>query len=368
MRGAHASILLDSMSAFVGLLEPAGRLIEANRASLDAAGVERRAVIGQPFWTTAWWRGLAGAQARLRASVAEASRGTFVRYDVEHWGHRGAEFVVVDFSLSPVRDPRGRVVRLVAEGRDITARKRVETEAIRRVSELELANRRLEAERERREDFLRAASHDLRSPMQALLLEAGRLQHRLRDPSQESERRSADRIAGAAGKMTAMLNDLAESGRLEHGPIELSRAPVPLDAFASRLLSASLGAAEASRIRLELPPDLPAADADPARLERIFLNLVGNALKYSAGEIRVRAAMRGAELCVSVSDAGPGIAPEDLPHVFERYYRGRQDAERDGLGLGLFIVRMLVEAHGGRVWAESGPEGSTFSFTIPAAR
>src|SRR6266545_4439683 len=277
------------MSAFVGLLEPAGRLIEANRASLDAAGVERRDVIGRPFWTTAWWRGLADAQARLRASVAEASRGTFVRYDVEHWGRRGAEFVVVDFSLSPVRDPRGCVVRLVAEGRDITARKRVETEALRRVSELELANRRLEAERERREDFLRAASHDLRSPMQALLLEAGRLQHRL---------------------------------------IELSRAPVPLDAFASRLLSTSLGAAEASRIRLELPPDLPAADADPARLERIFLNLVGNALKYSAGEIRVRAAMRGAELCVSVSDAGPGIAPEDLHHVFERYYRGRQDAER----------------------------------------
>ena len=97
-------------------------------------------------------------------------------------------------------------------------------------------------------------------------------------------------------------------------------------------------------------------------------NLVSNALKYAPGasEVLVSAAARGEEVAITVRDAGLGIAPEDLPRVFERFYRGKTTQKADGLGLGLFIVRLLVEAHGGRVWAESNPgEGAAFTFTLP---
>ncbi len=367
MQRGRASILLDSMTEFVGLLEPDGRLLEANRAALDAVAVQRGDVVGRPFWNTAWWRGLDEAQSRVRASVAEAARGTFVRYDVEHWGRGGTGVLVVDFSLNPVRDSRGRVAYLVAEGRDITHRKHAEADAHRNVRELEASNRRLAAERGAREDYLLAASHDLRGLVQTVLLQARRLQDRLRDASQEGERRTVERIAGAACKMTPLVNEVIQSARVEHGRIEPSLRPVALGPLVGHVVSESLECLDASRVRVDVPPALPPAHTDPALLERVLLNLIGNALKYSAGEVRVNAASLGPDLCVSVSDAGPGIPPEDLPHIFERYYRGRHGHPSDGLGLGLFIVRMLVEANGGRVWTESQGEGTTFRFTIPAA-
>jgi PAS domain S-box-containing protein len=367
MRPGRASILLDSMTEFVGLLEPDGRLLEANRAALDAVAVQRGDVVGRPFWETAWWQGLDEAQCRLRASVAEAAAGTFVRYDVEHWGQGGVRVLVVDFSLSPVRDSRGRIAYLVAEGRDITHRKRAEAEAHRKVSELEASNGRLAAEREARENYLLAASHDLRGLVQNVLCRARLLQDRLRDPSQHGERRTVERIADAACKMTPLVNEVIQSARVEYGRIEPSLRPVVLGSFIDDVVSASLEPLEAGRVRVDVPPSLPTANADPALLERVLLNLIGNALKYSAGEVCVNAAALGSDLCVSVSDRGPGITPEDLPHMFERYFRGRHGHASDGLGLGLFSVRMLVEAHGGRVWAESRGEGTTFRFTIPAA-
>jgi PAS domain S-box-containing protein len=360
-------MLLESMTEFVGLLEPNGRLLEANRAALDAVAVQRGDVVGRPFWDTAWWQGLDEARSRIRASVAEAAAGTFVRYDVEHWGRGGTGVLVVDFSLTPVRDSGGRVAYLVAEGRDITDRKRAEADASRNVWELEASKRRLAAEREAREDYLLAASHDLRGLVQTVLLQATRLQDALRDPSQESERRTVGRIAGAARKMSPLVDEVIQSARVEHGLVEPSLRTVALGSLVDNVVSSSLEPRDASRVRVDVPRGLPPAHADPALLERVLLNLIGNALKYSSGEIRLSAASLGPELCVSVSDTGPGIPPEDLPHIFERYYRGRHGHPCDGLGLGLFIVRMLVEAHGGRAWAESRGEGTTFRFTVPAA-
>ncbi len=102
----------------------------------------------------------------------------------------------------------------------------------------------------------------------------------------------------------------------------------------------------------------------------MLLNLVGNALKYSAGgtAVRVSAAASDGAIRVSVADRGDGVAADDLPHVFERFYRGKNTPRSDGLGLGLYLVRLLVEAHGGRVWAESAVgAGSTFFVSLPVA-
>jgi signal transduction histidine kinase len=117
-----------------------------------------------------------------------------------------------------------------------------------------------------------------------------------------------------------------------------------------------------------LGPDLPPIQADPARLERILVNLISNALKYSPpqSEVVVEVAVRPEGLAVSVADRGIGIAPEDLPHVFDRFFRARGARRPEGLGLGLYIARFLVELHGGTLAAESQlGGGSTFRVVLP---
>ncbi len=127
---------------------------------------------------------------------------------------------------------------------------------------------------------------------------------------------------------------------------------------------------DVSRIKVDIQSDMPQIAADPDRLERILMNLLTNALKYSAleTEVLLRAEKTDGEVTVSVTDYGMGIPPEDLPHIFERFYQPTAGRKAGGLGLGLYISKMLVEAHGGRVGVESElGRGSTFWFTLPLA-
>lgn len=227
-----------------------------------------------------------------------------------------------------------------------------------------------------REDYMRAIAHDLRSPLTVVLGQAQLLIRALTrgDPTDNQTERDRDRleaIVTGARRMNAMIQDLVDSARLESGQLRLS--PISLDlgqsvlAFARSLKTGP----EGERIRVEAPLDLPLVLADPDRLDRILANLVTNALKYSSADSPVAVSLVRAdrEIAVSVADRGPGIAPDELPHVFDRYYRTQATrASHEGLGLGLYITRGLVEAHGGRLWAESRlGAGSTFSFTLPLA-
>jgi signal transduction histidine kinase len=169
-------------------------------------------------------------------------------------------------------------------------------------------------------------------------------------------------------RMERMLRDLADSARSESGKLELAAEPVPLGAFVAGFLETAEGVLDVRRVQNAVPVALPPVFADPDRLDRILANLVGNALKYSHGAVVVRAEHANGEVRIAVADQGAGVAADDLPRLFQRYYRGQRH-EGEGLGLGLFIVRKLVEAHGGRIWAESRPgEGATFTFTLPVAR
>lgn len=228
--------------------------------------------------------------------------------------------------------------------------------------ELQVTIAELKQRTEQRDDLLRAVSHDLRSPLQVVVLQASRLAR----PAEGERGRLGEAILAAGRRMDRMLRDVADLARLDGGMVRLERRPVALRPAVADLLAQSEGALDAARVTNAVPEELPALDADPDQLDRILLNLVGNALKYTAGAVWIAAAADAGLVRVSVRDEGPGIDPADLPRLFERYYRGH--ARRgDGLGLGLFIVRRLVEAHGGRVDVESGPSGSTFAFTVPVA-
>jgi signal transduction histidine kinase len=232
-----------------------------------------------------------------------------------------------------------------------------------------LALARLRAQAEHQRDLLRAVSHDLRTPLTAVVGQAQLLRARQEAGSWGALR--AEAILRAAHRMDAMIDDLLGAARRRARRRELDLRPVELRPFLDELLARMAPILECSRVELELPVgERLAIGADPARLERIVVNLLSNALRYAPPptRVQVRAARVGSRAVLSVIDHGPGIAPGDRRHLFERFYRGAASAGTEGLGLGLHGTRLLVEAHGGRIRVEGTPGGgASFHVEMPAA-
>lgn len=234
----------------------------------------------------------------------------------------------------------------------------------------------VEALTEERETLMQTVSHDLRTPLHVVVGHARLLQRQGQDPA---VLRRADAILASAGRMTRLIGDLVDAARLEAGHVDLQLEPMDLASFLGGWRDRVAAGLHVERVRLEVPASVPAVLADAGRLDQILANLVSNALKYSIPDSEVRvtltaeappAAARPAPnvLCLAVSDVGPGIPPDEIPRLFERYYRSKSAPHAEGLGLGLFITRKLVEAHGWRIHVQSElGKGSVFTVVIPAS-
>ena len=255
----------------------------------------------------------------------------------------------VSISAAPVRDADGRLLGAVTSLTDITA-----------LHELQ----------EQQEDFVRTISHDLRQPLTPIIGQAQLLEARLAAVGQQRDVHSVQVIVKSAKRMNVMISDLVESVRLEAGRLELRREPTDLFRLVVDIVGRLGTEAERQRIRVERLGSVPAVAVDPERMERAIVNLITNALKYSppASPVVVRLNAHNGEAVVAVIDRGVGIPAADLPHLFTRFYRSPAAKRSEGLGLGLYIARLIVEAHNGRISVESTPGvGSTFSFTLPVA-
>ena len=224
---------------------------------------------------------------------------------------------------------------------------------------------------QRQEELLHIVSHDLRTPLTVIHGHMELLEEALRDRQIDGTLTlSTSTIDRNVHRMNAMIQDLVDMARLEGRQFTLSLETVALQAYVPDLLARLQNILPVQRILTELPPDLPPVRADYSRLERMLLNLLTNAFKYSTAEtpVRLQASRQGDEIVIMVSDQGRGIAPQDISHLFERFYRAGSERKAEGIGLGLYITRLLVEAHGGRIWVESEVgKGSTFAFTLPMA-
>jgi PAS domain S-box-containing protein len=265
-------------------------------------------------------------------------------------GHRDSRWREVIVSAAPIRSPEGQILGAVLSFADITP-----------IVQLQ----------EQRDDILRTVSHDLRNPLAGIQGRAELLKRRLqRGAPFEKLLEDVDSLLTTARRMNTMIQDLVDSARSEAGQLMLDRRPIDLPAFAEEIKTQEVAASDAARIQVEHVQGLPPVSADPARLERIFSNLWSNALKYSTPGTPIVVSFRQqvGEIVTSVSDRGPGISPEDLPRLFQRYSMTEAGRQRKGTGLGLYTTRTLVEAHGGRIWVESElGVGSTFSFSLPIA-
>jgi signal transduction histidine kinase/PAS domain-containing protein len=224
-----------------------------------------------------------------------------------------------------------------------------------------------------RDATLAVVSHDLRGPLGAIMMRTSLLRDsaRRREPDAELDK-ALTSIQHSADRMRRLIQDLLDMSSIESGTFSSVLRRQPVGPLVGDALDALRPQAAARSLRLEL--DLPAGDrftvdVDRDRVIQVLDNLIGNAIKFTGpgGAITVRVEPRGGELWFSVADTGPGIAPDDLPHVFDRFWKVGQTAHL-GTGLGLAIAKGLVEAHGGRIWAESAPGvGSRFWFALPLA-
>ncbi len=224
-----------------------------------------------------------------------------------------------------------------------------------------------------RDEFLSIASHELKTPITPL---ATRLQWLRREivRGRCPEIGTIDKALASLGKLTALINDLLDASRIERGGLSLHAGYVDLASIA-RVTAVTAFAAAGPEHTLELTlPEAPVwIHGDPARIAQVVDNLISNAIKYSprGGPVRLRAEASGEEAHLAVSDAGIGIPADELPRLFDRYFRSRTASATSygGLGLGLYIVQDIVARHHGRVWAESEVgHGSTFFVALPLAR
>ena len=277
----------------------------------------------------------------------------------------------VSLTISPIRDGMGRVVGASTMARDVTERKRAEAERTKLLEREQEARQQAEEASRMKDAFLATVSHELRTPLNPILGWAYNLRMGAVEPDLLQE--GLESIERNARIQSQLVEDLLDVSRIVSGKLNMNVQPVHLQRVIEAAVESVHLAAQAKRIELVLhfEPEVPLVVGDPGRLQQVFWNLLSNALKFTPeeGRIEVRLRQTDSHVEASVTDSGDGIPSDFLPHVFDRFSQADSSVTRKhgGLGLGLAIVRHLVELHGGTIRAESAGagRGATFSLQLP---
>ncbi len=268
----------------------------------------------------------------------------------------------------------GAVILVAAEsGRRYGPNDLALAEEVGRRAALAIANARLYQTAQRavqaREDLLAIVSHDLRTPLSVIVLQATALQRLFLTAEQTSALKKLASIRSSAAQIKLLITDLLDAATIEAGRLAIVRQRHEIRSMVDDAIEGTQPLAEQGSLKVERQDlkGLPLVACDRRRILRVLTNLLSNAIKFtpSGGTIQVRAERCDGAVRFTVADTGSGISPDAVPHLFERYWQADR-AKRAGAGLGLFIAKGIVEAHGGRIWAESKlGEGSSFYFTLP---
>jgi signal transduction histidine kinase len=218
--------------------------------------------------------------------------------------------------------------------------------------------------------FISVISHELKTPVALIKGYADTL---LRKDARWDPRTTSDSlevIHEEADRLNELIDNLLDASRLQAGVLPLEEEPIPLDELSKRVADRFRTQTEKHEILVQFPANFPIVQGDIGRLEQVLYNLISNAIKYSpkGGEIKISGRVEPDEVTITVSDQGKGIPLEEQHRVFDRFFRGARERSQStpGAGLGLYLAKAIVEAHGGRIEVKSYPdEGTAFSFTIP---
>ena len=354
--------ILDRVVVFAALLTPDGKVLEANKAVLEKTGLKFEDALGKSFCNVSWWSYSDQVREQLCEAIRKAAAGESSRYDID-MRMAGGRFITVDFCLQPMFDESGKVIYLVPSAYDITERKQFEREREKLIIELEKQKAELE-------QFTLTISHDLKSP---LITIKGFLTMLEQDIAKgELQRANADitRILNAADKMRILLDNLLKLSRI--GRVVNPSQNVPLKDIVHDALDLVTGRIAKKTVRVEVTSELPHISVDRHRMIEVFQNLIDNAVKYMGNEpnphIEIGARYDNGETVCYIRDNGIGIAPRYQERIFGLF--DKLDQQSDGTGLGLAVVRRIIDVHGGRIWVESQGigQGASFCFTVPTQK
>src|SRR6266571_4629477 len=321
--------IMGSMSDGLVLTGIDGTVLYANVGASTIVGLPIAALEGEPI--SALYDALARAEsAKAMEEVIEIRRD----------GRRRA----IHLRLFDVRDESGRAIGRGLLLRDVTRERELD---------------------EFKTTLLAAVGHEVRTPLAAIKGYASTLLQEDVIWSLADQRHFLQTISSEADRLAQLVSNLLDLSRQEAGLLLLKRAPTKVQNLVAKIIEQL--SSPGITISAQIPDELPLVNIDSGRIEVVLHNLVTNALVYGAGEVRITAERRDDTVIVSVSDNGPGIDPDELSHVFERFYRARHGRQHHsgGTGLGLAICKAFIEAHGGTIWAESSMHGTTISFSLP---
>ena len=344
------SAIIDNSAEGVMIYDAEGRIGVFNRALAHMTGYNAQEALGRPVADVLRLRDRQSNLVALpqppavRTSAAEAR--AYVEGDIVR---RGGPALTVGVTATPLYDEEGRLARVILNIVDITRFRQAE---------------------ELKSTFVSVVSHELKTPVALIKGYAETLRREDADWDRETVQESLGVIAEEADHLTHLIDSLLEASRIQAGGLKLEPTDVYLPRVAEKVIDGFQTQTDVHTFELDFPPDFPALWGDPERLKEVLANLVSNAVKYSpdGGTVWVGGRADQAGATIYVADQGIGIPPEEQNRIFERFHRVETGLHRrtEGAGLGLYLVKAIVEAHGGRVWVESAPgRGSIFMFTLP---
>jgi PAS domain S-box-containing protein len=341
--------LLDSAPDGILILKADHRIERCNPAFARLYGAPLAEIVGQLHEEIIQWQqvdhGPTLEQAEAGSWPLTATATLYVEGDLKR---KDKPPLPVGITYAPLLSSEGQLINIIATVRDISH--------FREADEL-------------KSTFISVISHELKTPVALIKGYVGTLRREDAVWDREVIEDSLEVIEEETDRLTELIENLLDATRLQSGTLTLSRSDVSLQVLAKRMASRFQTQTDKHAIVVDFPEDFPVILADENRIEQVLANLLSNAIKYSAsgGQIAVSGQVRSDHVMICVSDQGPGIAPGDMPHVFDRFYRAA-DASRltKGAGLGLFLARAVVEAHGGRIWVDPKPtEGARLCFSLP---
>jgi PAS domain S-box-containing protein len=364
--------ILSTMTDSLMLLDTRGIIKMANRAAVLAIETPEKDLIGTDFESHVL------EKASVKSFLGEILRQeTSVTRDFTYISRSGNN-IQVQVSASRIMDNLNTTLGFVVVARDITELKLVQqslSESEQRFKNLydeeTRLRRQLEEEAKLRLRFIDILAHELRSPMTPIIASSELLQELLKDNSATRQKKLADNICIASRVMVKRLEELLDVARFSRGDFSLNLQLTDMPLFINEVLSRYQPSINLKNqtLTLRIAADLPSARIDPSRIEQVIVNLLSNACKYSnrGSFIEFCTTSNNNELLFEVKDQGIGISSEDQKLLFQPYQRVGKDAHQyKGLGLGLTVVKQIIETHGGKIWVSSElGRGSTFGFTIP---
>ena len=324
-----------------------GTVTNVNRGLEAMLGWSREELLGQHYRKFVTPTSVALGEERTRRFLAGERVGSI--FEGEQVRKDGS-VVPVEVRTRAIRDREGRPIGFQGIYRDISARKALERQ---------------------RADFLAMLTHDIRNPLAVILGYTEMLRERAREQGADWEENLLNRIESSALTVHSLVTNYLDLSKIEAGQLSLAKRSLVINDILRRVGRQYESESRRRHLTLQvhLQEGLPFVEGDPVALERVFANLLHNGLKFTPeqGRVTVTSAQRDREVMAAISDTGPGMAAAEIPLLFEKYWRAEHSKLQEGAGLGLFIVKALVEAHSGRVEVESTPGvGTCFSVFLPA--